>query len=857
MKAARKPPQPQSPSVLLVPSLWVAAGFVTVSVLLFRAWWDQSPVSVALVRAYWQRDAQFLSPVWSVFATTWGRNVVAMVLLAAAEAASWALGRCALRWALGVAPGRLWGALLALGLGNGLLGVVTLALGFSGLLMPGVFWVLLLAALCLAVPPLFFPGSRTRPADDLPPRGGEGRERGAAVRWIERALIGFCALIVVGNWLPALMPEWFYDSMVYHLAVPEQHLLQHKVGSLSHTFFSNFPFLQEMRYLFFLTLGSDIAPALLHWADGVLAAAAVYALAEVFLGRTAAWLAAAIFLSQPTLKFLQPVTMVELGLTWFEVLATMAFVGGMGWLTSHGEGRVRRGAWFLLVGWFLGFAQGTKYLGLFASVLLLGWLGVSFMRSGRGWRSLGGTLGLIIGWASLWMGIWLAKNWLFTGDPFFPFLHTVFPALNWDESQYQSWMHDNTKYGTGHGSLTNWLKMPVMASIGIPAFGTFTLNPFPLLFLPFLLLYRHPLEPVRFLAVYAGLYFVLWASSSQQTRFLYPMVAQAAVAIAFVVTRLGASSWLLRGTLGVATAWILVVSAYGEVKNRFSNTELVPYMTGHLKRAEVLRLVVSYYDTMEKANEVVGKRSRLLFIGGDESFYCKRRRVCNSNYDRPWLGQQAERAKGPKELLALLRRQRITHLLLHEPRCEEYAGYGIFDWGERAKENFLRMWHTYGHRVFFSGGVLLFELTAEPIPLSQRKTGRPSYFYPPQVVERSHELIRKVDTLFQRRDPEAAYRTCEELVRLIPGASHAYFYRGYASELLNRRREAIADYETAIRLGYPPAVVHANLGRLLEGERKYPEALKRYLEALELDPKMESMKDRIAQVRPLAAAAQK
>ncbi len=992
METAGKPvpPQSQSPAVLLVPPRWVAAGFFILSVVLFLTWWDQYPVQLGLFREYWLRNKRFFSPAWSSFVTTWIQNGVAMLLFVAVEAASWALGRRMLRWVLGVAPGWLWGALLALGLGNGLLGVVTLALGFNGLLMPGVFWVLLLASVSLAVQEVIGqapPASRTRPADDLPtrarglapqttsPKGGEGiRERGAgergikiagwlergligvcalvvvwsfvglfmlsvsmldrntttlsdsvlfvalaalvtggwcavgwlvgnlagAVRWIERALIAFCTLIVVGNWLPTFQPEWFYDSMVYHLAVPEQYLLQHKVCYLSHTFISNYPFLQEMRYLFFLTLGDDIAPALLHWADGALVAAAVYALAEVFLGRTAAWLAAAIYLSQPTLRLLQPITMVELGLTWFEILATMAFVAGMGWLshTANRQGVMgqapsmfrARGAWFLLVGWFLGFAQGIKYIGLLTSILLLGWLCVSFIRSGRGGAKLGGTLALIVGWASLWMGVWLAKNWLFTADPLFP-IHTIFPALNWDATLYEGWMDDNTKYGVVRGaSLASWLKMPVRASIDTALFGTFTLNPFPLLFLPLLFLFRRSPEPIRFLAVYAGLYFVLWASSSQQTRFLYPMMAQAAVAIAFVVTRLGAGSWLLRGTLGVATTWILINAVYGEIHNRFSNSALVPYTTGHLDRSRFLRMGVPYYETVQKANEVMGKRSRLLFIGGDESYYCKRNRVCNSIYDRSWLGHQAERAKSPEKLLALLRRQRITHLLLHEPRCEEYVGYGIFDWGERAKENFLRMWHTYGRKVFVSKGVFLFELTAEPIPLSQRKAGRPTYFHQPEACQQSRELIPVADELFQKGQLAAAYRTCEELVSLVPGASIGYAYRGYANGLLNKRKEAIADYETAIRHGYPTGGVYFNLGVLLERERKYPEALKRYLGAIAMgvnvgaarqratelavhlkryelalklaeesakaNPSDPSLKGKITQIRQLAAAAQ-
>jgi len=810
MKQEKKPvPLAAPPSVLRLPVTWFTAGFFTLSVVFFSTWWVQFPVILQLLRDYWQRDSKFLVPAWSSFVVTWSQNLMTMLCVTAVELASWALGAWALSWVLRVELKGLWGFLFALGLGNGILGIFTLALGLAGLLMPGVFWVLLIAALALAARTFWLRRSFGKaevgmggenaaaalqplapdPSDVHGPMlqyarwlerallwicglvaigslaglfiayarfldrnvtdlftllsftalaavtvfvwwtvGRFAGDTAAVARWIVGALVAFCAVIVVGNWLPVFQPEWFYDSLVYHLAVPEQYMLQHKIYYLSHTFFSNFPFLQEMRYMLLLLLGDEVAPKLLHWADGVLVAASVYALAGVFLGRTAAWLAAAVFLSQPTMRFLHHITMVELGVTWFEILATMSLVGGMGWLRSTRTplAKIPRGAWFILTGWFLGFAQGTKYIGLIASVLILGCMGLAALRSpllalkkSRWWG--GRAIALVTGWAALWTGVWLAKNWLFTGDPFFPLLHTIFPAINWDDSLYQQWMYDNTKYGTGHGTLVRWLTMPTMASIDISAFGTFTLNPFPLLFLPLVFLYRNPPPLLRFLAVYFGIFFVLWAVSSQQVRFLFPAMAQASVAIAFVVTRLGQGSWLVRSLLAAAAAWLLLVSAYGEFHNRYSNNAMVPCLTGHMDRPGLLRRGVSYYDTVQKANQVMDKRARLLFVGGDESFYCKRDRICSSIYDRPTLSELAARAQSPAELLRVLRRKRVTHMLVHGPRSEEYIKYGIFDWSERAKNNFLTMWNTYGRMVFVSKGVFLFELNPEPIPPRRRQ----------------------------------------------------------------------------------------------------------------------------------------
>lgn len=662
------------------------------------------------------------------------------------------------------------------------------------------------------------------------------------------ALLGVAGFILLFNVLPAMEPEWFYDSLVYHLAVPEQWLIARKVCHLPHTFFSNFPFLEEMQFAILLGLGDDLAPKVLHWAQGSLAAVATYVLARIVLGPLSALLAACVFLSQPTLRFLQHVTMVELGMTWFQALAVLAFAGAMRWTAE----RRRPFAWMAVAGWLLGFAQGTKYIGIWASVLLLGWWGLAHLRDGRPPRRAVTGAGWLIAAASAGTLVWLGKNWLFTGDPFFPFLTQIFPALGWDGELYARWMRDNTKYGTGHGSWRAWLTMPAMASIDISDFGTFTLNPFAIVFLPCLLALPRVPEAVRFAGLYAAAAFVLWATSSQQTRFLYPMMPVASVAIAYGAARTGSGSWAIRGLVSGAAVWILAVGAFGEIHNRFSNNALTPYTTGHLSRLGLLRLGVQYYETVERAREVVSARDRVLFLGGDESFYLGRRRLCNSIYDRSTLGELAKRAASPADLVRRLRTLRITHLVVHEPRCDEYVSYRIFDWGEPAIRRFLDAWAMHGRLVFVSKGVFLFELTRDPIPPAERRRGRPGYFHPPEVFARSRALVTEADELF-KGDPrdegrlterQRALEKCDELVRLMPEASHAWAYRGYASGLLRKNKQAIADYERAIELGYPTSVVYYNQGVLLEHEKQYARALRRFREALAIDPGMGGARER-------------
>lgn len=657
---------------------------------------------------------------------------------------------------------------------------------------------------------------------------------GSRARWVIGLLVACCAYFTVMQLTLALTPEWFYDSLVYHLAVPEQYLVNHKICYLGHTFISNYPFLQEMRYLFCMTLGDDVAPKLTHWADGLLAAAVAYALVRPFASAAAGWLAAALFLSAPSLRFLQTVTMVELGLTWFVALATLSYMHAMRWVP--GASRGARVGWLCLTGCLLGLGHGVKYIGLNASVLVLGSVWFEDRRSGRSWRSAVRSQAVVIAAATVWTAVWLGKNWGFTGNPVFPFLHSVFPSLNWDASRQHLWMVDNTKYGIAKGVLLNWVGLPAMVSTESDVFGTFTFNPGPLLLVPFLFLFRSPPVGLRFLGTFAGLFAVVWSLSSQQVRFLLPMLPQAAAVAAFVVTRLGEGAWLVRAELVAASAWIIVMSAWGTVVNRTTSTVLVPYMTGHWSREEILRAALPYYEGLQLANRRMGPQDRILFIGGDESLYGTHNRICDSIYDFSTLGRLAARAGSPADLVTLLRRLRVTYVLVHERRAEEYASYGLFDWNNRARRNFLGLWAAWLHPVLDSKGIQVFELLTAPVPPAQRKIGLPTYLYPQPAVCKAGGLVAQINALLLANRWADALPLSDELVKTIPLAAHPYAYRGLILGQLHHAPESRRDFAQAVALGYPSGDAYFNLARYQSGKREYPAALENFMAAAEMEP---------------------
>ena len=783
------------------------------------------PLTPGLLVRYWDRDAGLLLPTWPGTALALAEHLRATVVLLASQAAALAMGMRVAAWALG--PTRLPDLrriLVALGLGHGFLGLLTLGLGLAGLVMPGLLRVAVIAALWAGGPPRrWVPRTAGRPADPAEPR-----------RLLRLATVA-AVLLAGSNLTAAFLPEWFYDSLVYHLALPEQYLLAHKIAPVDHTFISNYPLLQEMRYLFCLGLGDGVAAKLLHWSDGICCAAAAWSLARPVAGRAGGWLAAALFLSTPTLLLLQQSTMVELGLAWFATLAVLTILEA----TDPDRRRAGHAGLVLVTGAFLGMAHGVKYVGLNASLLVVAGLGFVLRRRRVPLPRAAGRLAACIACASLWTAPWLAKNWGMTGNPVYPFFSGWIPSLHWDPGRQALWMADNLKYGIARGSLAGWLSLPGRLMTDASDFGSLGLNPFPLVFLPPLLLLRGVPREIRAVGGFAAAFFLLWAVSTQQARFLLPALPAAAAAAAYAVIRLASLGWLQRGIVLAAAGWILLASGYESLMNRFVAAPLLPILTGHQSRSEVLERNIGYYGAVRRAYEVVGPRDRILFIGSDESYYCARARICDSLYDHSTLGRLAGLAASPADLAHHLRRRlRITHLLVSIPRCEEYIEYGLFAFNDRARANVLGLWHAHLHPVYNARGQGLFEVTLRPVAPGERKTGTPSWLLSAATVRAVRTSRQATENLAGAGNQGGALAVTDAWVRAAPDSEEPWVHRQSFLGRLGRLAEADRAGATALRLGYPPGSFYQDRGVLRARRADWAGAASAFRTAAALDPSL-------------------
>jgi hypothetical protein len=391
------------------------------------------------------------------------------------------------------------------------------------------------------------------------------------------ALLGvYVALAVLSTCAPISSP----DALLYHAADPALFENAGRIVEVPWNSSSYEPFTVEILVLdgFFLwdAVQGAFAPLLL----ALVALAAVIGFAERLAGRSAALLAGAIFFAQPFMLWESTSVFIEPGLACAVALSA--------WNLARFVRYSERNA-LELAGLFAGGAAGMKYLGLIA-VLAIASVGVIVA-----WQRLNVRAALAFSLPAVAVALpWYVKNAVLTGNPFYPH---IFGGLN----AYASAELDRAMKSFGHGhGLQDFVLLPVrLLADAEPFDGGEFVSPIFLAFAPVAFLAARDRRTVA--AVWAGglLYVTAWFATTQQARFLVPLMPALAVLAA-----VGALGLAQRGRLGrVVTAGAVGVSlVVGLGASIIYAAQFAPVTVGAESREAFLRQKVSLYDGIEWLN---------------------------------------------------------------------------------------------------------------------------------------------------------------------------------------------------------------------------------------------------------------
>lgn len=601
------------------------------------------------------------------------RTAVLLLSLALFWLAAWSVGDWLLK-ALGV-PGALpierW--LLALGLGAGALGLTALALGLCGLLYPKLLVAILFglafmrcASIARAVMIL------SRKSFSVPDLRFTG---------IPIAALIFCGLYVM---LQSTGPQIFYDSLVYHLALPALYLRHARIFATPFNIYSGIPLGIEALYLWLLPLdaGGSLCQ-LLHWSLGALTAAAIVAIGRRLGSLKAGLWAAAIFYVNPMVLLIGRKAGVELGSSFYVVLALLAAV-----LYCQRLGLI----WIVWSGAFAGLALGTKY----QLITLLPGM-AAFLAQTQGWRTGLRSFSLAALIAVSLAAPWGFKNMAFYQNPVYPFFAHRFNPKS--VIQYQDFA------GSAHAR--PWENVGIEGDLDhfSPHLWTYSANSEldNLLSLVFLLLipvffYYGRAGPAQALFLFwAAMWFPLNALAGL-ARFSIPSLGPLSLALAFALISLPSfAARLTQGVVGLAFVFCAIAAFNLDgMKDYWRALEAPRGVSDYLKREHA-----SYpnppYAAFDWANSYLPPNAKLLLIGEQRPFYLERDSFPASIYVEPPLLVWIKDSSSSEELYRRIAREGVTHIFVNVEELKRLDAALVLSKKERARLN--GFWRRHVERI--------------------------------------------------------------------------------------------------------------------------------------------------------------
>lgn len=538
-------------------------------------------------------------------------------------------------------------------LGLGLLSMGTFALAALGLLKP---WAAsgLLGALWLAG------WAEVRPAlASL----ADGARRALSRPWL-CALIGLPLLFAL--WA-CLVPPHQYDSLVYHLALPQEYLRAGRLYAPEGLVFAHFPQNGEMLFTLALALGSDLLAQMYVWLATALTIGWLLTFGRRVTG-AAVW-AAVLVATHAAVLLMSSTTYVEPLVMLWMTAAVLAF-------EASDEGR--ENGPLGLSALFMGLALGTKYYAGLLAVILVARLV---------WRGRLKAAVLFAAAAGALFSPWLVKNWIFVGNPVFPFLYKIFPAtkIGWTADLAAGYFQVLTEYGHARGFFRDLLSLPVLLlhnplrfGGGMDVLGDFGWDLTLWLWVGGLCVSWKRRQRSAF-ALLTVLYAAGWFATGVVLRFLTALAPAMAL-----VGAAGAAAWREKAgaparALAAAAAGALIAAhlfLLFFVHGVFGSGAA---MLGLEDSGTFLSRKLEYYPCADYANAHPAPNDRILVVGEQRGYYLTAAHLSSTVHAPNLYVRRANEAASPRELAQALRADGFTRLLF-VPRESERLGrsLGVF-----------------------------------------------------------------------------------------------------------------------------------------------------------------------------------
>ncbi len=435
--------------------------------------------------------------------------------------------------------------------------------------------------------------------------------------WFELGLGCLGVLFLALSLAQGFTPEVYYDSLVYHLSTLSFWKFHHGIAHFYTNLYSNYPFGAELYFLngFFLQ-GSETAKMLNVLSSALCASvAAGWVMEEA--GMASGLLTWAMVLAFPWVSASVWTTRNDILLAFFLIL----FFYALARFTREKQSW----KWAITAGLLGGAALSVKYtavLGVYAGLLAICFTFRENFRL-RHWTKWGVIKSLIF----LALVPWFLKNFIYTGNPVYPYLSHWLGGHALSLQKMNSLMNDHKSSFLGGFSIWTWMLRVFTEDLDK------TIGPILFSFLPFFFLPGRRRPVTIYLMSLSGLWLFAGFLVSHQLRLMIPAFITCFVLMAFVLADLQKVGW--------TRAWACIVIVF----SLFSFLSLCRLSVdfyhgdqiwlGKETSSEYLSKepqTASYYG-LTRAVEALPPTDQLLIAGDARGLYYPRPFYANSVFD--------------------------------------------------------------------------------------------------------------------------------------------------------------------------------------------------------------------------------
>ncbi|MBW2602830.1 MAG: phospholipid carrier-dependent glycosyltransferase [Deltaproteobacteria bacterium] len=508
-----------------------------------------------------------------------------------------------------------------------------------------------------------------------------------------------CATVVVffsTEFILNLTPPISRDALIHHLAVPNLWLKYGGYYEIPWAEYSYYPMYINLFYLVCLYLKNDIAPKFIHLSFGIATSWLIYLYLKQKFDRNWGLLGMVIFITTPIVVWLSTSAYIDLGMTFFTTGSVLAFIK---WRDVDNS----RFKWFLISSLCMGIAIGSKYNALIVWFIVNLMLMFSYVRDTNRQKSAlkYGIMFSVI--TILVASPWYFKNYLQTGNPFYPLFNSFFKLLH--HQTVQEALNGQAIEKTGKISFFKirqvmygesfWetmlipIRMFFQGKDSSYQYFQGSLNPILIIFLPFALLNkRYGKDKIFFVCFTVIFIFMAFFLTAKQVRYILPVLPflsiLAVMGIKDVMDKLKEETFLSSLKLGKNTKSIARILLFAVVaislifnlvylKSRVNIIKPFPYVMGNETREAFLKRHLLHYDAVEYINNNLPVDAKIftMFLGR-RGYYIDRAYQNESSFGMSAISHMVNSSDDEDKFLEYIRSMNVTHILMRSDLVKKY-----------------------------------------------------------------------------------------------------------------------------------------------------------------------------------------